>query len=461
MSATRLLIVEDDPGAGEALSTAFRTDGYDVVLATDGLEARKKFADGGWDVILTDVVMEGVDGLTLLREFVATESVPPIIVMTAYGSVERAVQAMKDGAHDFLEKPLDLHALRTLVGNAVAQRRKEPQNKALRARIRSDKKTLLPGSSSAMLRVIEQAKNVARTNASVLIQGESGTGKELIARLVHTESMRVDGPMVAVNCAGLTESIIESELFGHMKGAFTGAVRSKKGKFELADGGTLFLDEIGEIPMAVQVKLLRVLQEREVERVGGEEPVKIDVRLVCATHRTLEDMVKEGTFREDLYYRIKVIVLRLPSLRERAGDIPELVEHFRVLVNERNRRDVKGFTDEAVAQLQSYSLPGNVRELENVVEQAIVLSRGEIVGAAGLPTEISGDEGPQDVLRIKVGTSLAETEKDLILETLKKVGGNKTQAAKLLGIGVRTLYRKLEEYERSASGSGETPPADS
>jgi len=460
MSATRLLIIEDDPGAGEALSTAFRTDGYEVVLATDGLEARQRFADGGWDVILTDIVMEGVDGLTLLREFVAMESVPPIIVMTAYGSVERAVQAMKDGAHDFLEKPLDLHALRTLVRNAVAQRRKEPQNKVLRARIRSDKKTLIPGSGSAMLRVIEQAKNVARTNASVLIQGESGTGKELIARLVHTESMRVDGPMIAVNCAGLTESIIESELFGHEKGAFTGAVRSKKGKFELADGGTIFLDEIGEIPLAVQVKLLRVLQEREVERVGGEEPVKIDVRLICATHRTLEDMVKEGTFREDLYYRIKVIVLKLPSLRERPQDIPELIEHFRVLVNERNRRSVKGFTDAAIAQLQTYSWPGNVRELENIVEQAVVLSRGEIVDAKDLPAEISGDEGPQDMLRVKVGTSLAETEKELILETLKKVGGNKTQAAKLLGIGVRTLYRKLEEYEGSRAASDDGPPPD-
>jgi two-component system response regulator HydG len=441
------LIVEDDPGAGEALEQAFRDEDCEVGLATTGAEGRERFAEGRWNLVLTDVVMPDVDGLTLLKEFVGARDAPPVIVMTAYGSVERAVQAMKDGAHDFLEKPLDLTSLRALVRNAIEQRRREPKNKTLRARIRRDKRTLIPGSSPLMKRVIEQAQRVARTNASVLIQGGSGTGKELLARLIHVESMRVDGAMVAVNCAGLTESIIESELFGHVKGAFTGAVRSKKGKFELADGGTLFLDEIGEIPLPVQVKLLRVLQEREVERVGGEGPIPIDVRLVSATHRDIDAMVKEGTFREDLYYRIKVIVLRLPALRERPEDIPELVEHFRVLANERNRRSVESFTDAALRKLMSHSWPGNVRELENVVEQAVVLARGKTIDVGNLPEEITGDEGPQDVLRIPVGTSLAETEKDLILETLKKTGGNKTQAAKLLGIGVRTLYRKLEEYE--------------
>ena len=450
MSAPRLLIVEDDPGAGQALEQAFRDEDCEVVLATTGAEGRERFAEGRWELVLTDVVMPDVDGLTLLKEFVGARDAPPVIVMTAYGSVERAVQAMKDGAHDFLEKPLDLTSLRALVRNAIGQRRREPKNKTLRARIRKDKRTLIPGSSPLMQRVIEQARRVARTNASVLIQGESGTGKELLARLIHVDSMRVDGPMVAVNCAGLTESIIESELFGHVKGAFTGAVRAKKGKFELADGGTLFLDEIGEIPLPVQVKLLRVLQEREVERVGGEGPVSIDVRLVSATHRDIDAMVKEGTFREDLYYRVKVIVLRLPGLRERPDDIPELVEHFRVLANERNRRDVENFTDAALTKFMAHSWPGNVRELENVVEQAVVLARGKTIDVGDLPEEISGDEGPQDVLRITVGTSLAQTEKDLILETLKKTGGNKTQAAKLLGIGVRTLYRKLEEYESEA-----------
>jgi two-component system response regulator HydG len=280
----------------------------------------------------------------------------------------------------------------------------------------------------------------------VLITGESGTGKELVARLIHRESLRVRGPFVPVNCAGLTESIIESELFGHVKGAFTGAVRAKKGKFELADGGTLFLDEIGEIPLNIQVKLLRVLQEREVEPVGGEEPAKIDVRLVCATHRDLDAMVREGEFREDLYYRIKVVVLRLPSLRERPEDIPELVDHFRELANERNRRDVRSFTPAALERLKLYSWPGNVRELENVVEQAVVLATGDAIDVDALPEEVTGDEPPRDVLRIPVGTTLAQTEKELILETLRKAGGNKTQAAKLLGIGVRTLYRKLEEY---------------
>jgi two-component system response regulator HydG len=442
----RLLIAEDDPGASAALRTAFEDEGYEVSVAESGSRARELFGQGSWDAVLTDVVMPDVDGLTLLRELVGTPQAPPVIVMTAYGSVERAVQAMKDGAHDFLEKPLDLTDLRAVVRRAVEGRRSEALNERARVRLRGDRKTLLPGQSPLMAKVIEQAQRVAKTNATVLIAGESGTGKELIARLIHRESLRVRGPFVPVNCAGLTESIIESELFGHVKGAFTGAVRSKRGKFELAAGGTLFLDEIGEIPLDVQVKLLRVLQEREVERVGGEDPVKIDVRLVCATHRDLDAMVKEGTFREDLYYRIKVIVLRLPSLRERPDDIPELVAHFVQLANERDRRQVKEFTPAALAQLQAYAWPGNVRELENVVEQAVVLSRGETVDAEDLPGEITGEKGPQEVLHIPVGRTLAETEKELILETLRKAGGNKTQAAKMLGIGVRTLYRKLEEY---------------
>jgi two-component system response regulator HydG len=445
-SPVRLLIAEDDPGASEALRTAFVDEGYAVSVAESGSEARELFGQERWDAVLTDVVMPDVDGLTLLKEFVGSPDAPPVIVMTAYGSIERAVQAMKDGAHDFLEKPLDLTDLRAVVRRAIEGRRAEVVNEKARARLRGDKKTLLPGRSPLMGKVIEQAQRVAKTNATVLIAGESGTGKELVARLIHRESLRVRGPFVPVNCAGLTESIIESELFGHVKGAFTGAVRSKRGKFELAAGGTLFLDEIGEIPLNVQVKLLRVLQEREVERVGGEDPIKIDVRLVCATHRDLDTMVKEGTFREDLYYRIKVIVLQLPALRERPDDIPELVEHFVRLANERDRRQVKGFTPAALERLQAYTWPGNVRELENVVEQAVVLARGDTVDAEDLPAEVTGDKGPQEVLHIPVGRTLADTEKELILETLRKAGGNKTQAAKMLGIGVRTLYRKLEEY---------------
>jgi len=442
----RLLIAEDDQGAAEALRTAFTDEGWDVVIATTGSEAREAFAAGPWSAVLTDVVMPDVDGLTLLKEFLAVPDPAPVIVMTAYGSIERAVQAMKDGAYDFLEKPLDLDNLRAVVGGAVSRRSEEAANETARARARADKRVLLPGGGLGMQRVVERAERVAKTNATVLINGESGTGKELVARLLHRESLRVRGPFVPVNCAGLTESIIESELFGHVKGAFTGAVRAKKGKFELAEGGTLFLDEIGEIPLNVQVKLLRVLQEREVERVGGEEPIKIDVRLVCATHRDLESMVKVGEFREDLYYRIKVIVLRLPPLRERTEDIPEFAEHFRQRANERNGRNVEGFAAAALERLTQYSWPGNVRELENVVEQAVVLVRGATIEAEDLPEEISGDRGPQDVLRIAVGTTLADSERELILETLRKVGGNKTQAAKILGIGVRTLYRKLDEY---------------
>ncbi len=446
MSLPRILIAEDDPGASEALGTAFGEAGYEVVLATTGSEAREQFARGPWDCVLTDVVMPDVDGLTLLREFVAGVNAPPVIVMTAYGSVERAVQAMKDGAYDFMEKPLDLEDLRTAVGGAIGRTRAEPQNKVARARLAKEKAVLLPGKSPLMQRVFEQAQRVARTNATVLITGESGTGKELIAKMVHQESLRVRGPFVPVNCAGLTESIIESELFGHVKGAFTGAVKGKKGKFELAEGGTLFLDEIGEVPPNVQVKLLRVLQEREIERVGGEEVVKIDVRLVCATHRDLEAMVEQRKFREDLYYRIKVIPLRIPPLRERTEDILDLAEHFRVRSNERNGRSVARFSERAKERLLAYPWPGNVRELENMVEQAVVLAEGDAVDLEAMPEEVSGQRGPQDVLQIPVGTTLAQTERELILETMRKAGGNKTKAAKMLGIGVRTLYRKLEEY---------------
>jgi len=455
-AATRILIAEDDPGAGEALRTAFDQEGYDVCLATTGSEAREDYAKGDWDCVLTDVVMPDVDGLTLLKEFVAPANAPPVIVMTAYGSIERAVQAMKDGAYDFLEKPLDLHDLRAVVANAVQGRRSEPENRTVRARLRADRKKIVPGESAAMRDVLERARKIARTNATALITGESGTGKELVARLIHQESLRVRAPFVAVNCAGLTESIIESELFGHVKGAFTGAVRAKKGKFELADTGTLFLDEIGEIPLNVQVKLLRVLQEREVERVGGEEPIRIDVRLICATHRHLEEMVEAGTFREDLYYRIKVIVLRLPPLRERAEDIQGLASHFRERANERNGRTMSGFSDAALVRLTAYRWPGNVRELENVVEQAVVLGVGNKIDVEDLPPEVRGDRGPRDTLRITVGTTLAETERELILETLRKTGGNKTQTAKLLGIGVRTLYRKLEEYGQTSGSETES-----
>ncbi|MEM8884137.1 MAG: sigma-54 dependent transcriptional regulator [Planctomycetota bacterium] len=447
----RILIAEDDPGAGEALVTAFEQDGYEVGLATTGSEARERYAEGGWDCVLTDVVMPDVDGLTLLKEFLATPKAPPVLVMTAYGSIERAVQAMKDGAYDFLEKPLDLQSLRELVQSAIAYRREEPGNKPVRARMRSERRLFLTGASPLMADVVERAQRVARTNATVLIQGQSGTGKELVARMIHTESLRVRAPFVAVNCAGLTESIIESELFGHVKGAFTGAVKAKKGKFELADGGTLFLDEIGEIPMNVQVKLLRVLQEREIERVGGEEPVRIDVRLLCATHRDLEEMVQAGTFREDLYYRIKVIVLRLPPLSERVEDIPELANHFRERANELHGRHVEAISDAAMAGLRAHSWRGNVRELLNVIEQAVVLCTGDTIGPEDLPPELGGDTGPRDALRMPVGTTLAEAEKMLILETLRKTDGNKTQTAKILGIGVRTLYRKLDEYEAQAS----------
>jgi two-component system, NtrC family, response regulator HydG len=453
----RLLIVEDEKNAREALGETFAGE-HEVRLAEDVTGALAVVRREPVDLVLTDVVLPGdQDGLDLLKAVKAAQAETPVIVMTAYGSVERAVRAMRDGAHDFLEKPLDLKRLRAVVASALALRRQAPAAAAYRAGLLAE--GVPPGFvgvSPAIREVFRVVGKAAPTNATLLILGESGTGKELVAQAVHRASPRAAGPFVKVNCAALPEGLLEAELFGHARGAFTGAQAERAGRFEAAQGGTLFLDEVGEVPPHTQVKLLRVLQNREVERLGENRPRAVDVRLVAATNADLDAKVRKGELREDFYFRLKVVTVRMPPLRERRTDIPLLAEHFRATYAERHGRRVERFAPDALALLEAHAWPGNVRELENLVEAAVVLTDGDTITKAVLPIEVGGQQRVEDLpegpgaLRIPHGTPLPEAERLIILDTLARTSGNKTAAARILGIGLRTLYRKLEEYGAEA-----------
>ncbi len=450
----RMLIIEDEVNARKALGEVFSTE-HEVTLVEDA-EAAQAFLDGGApDVVLTDVVLPGdEDGLDILRRVKRDYPSCPVLVMTAYGSVGKAVDAMRDGAHDFLEKPLDLKRLRAVVASALRSSSNAPTSEPYRKEIAEA--GVPPGFVGEHPRIKEIFRVVAKaapTNATVLIVGESGTGKELVARAIHHSSPRTKGPYIKVNCAALPESLLEGELFGHVKGAFTGAMADRAGRFEAASGGTLFLDEVGEIPPHTQVKLLRVLQTREVERLGESKSRAIDVRLVAATNADLDAMVKKGTLREDFYFRLKVITVRMPALRERRSDIPLLVNHFVSMYGERHGRDAMTVSDGAMDVMTSHDWPGNVRELENTIEAAVVLAERETITPDVLPEEIGGAQRVEDlptgdVIVIPAGTPLPDAERTVILDTLRRTGGNKTAAARILGIGLRTLYRKLEQYEQ-------------
>ena len=439
-----VLVVDDDPGHRGMLEALLSRWGLAVTSAPDGKEAVERVRERPFDMVLMDIRMPDMDGITALKEIRKYNPAVPVVLMTAYSAVESAVEAMKSGAVDYLIKPLDFDLLKETLFKTLE--RGEAASPDARAPLPVE---CIVGNSPAIRRMLEMIHTVAPSEATVLITGKSGTGKELVARAIHNQSRRKDGPWVAVNCAALTESLLESELFGHEKGAFTGADKRRDGRFLQADGGTLFLDEIGEISLLMQVKLLRAIQQREIQRVGGDATLKVDVRIVAATNRNLLDEVAAGRFREDLYYRLNVVSIQVPSLQERREDIPLLAEHFLKVFGERNRKDVKGFTPKAMDMLVKYPWPGNVRELENAVERAVVLLFGSTISERELPLAVTQayereEASPPAVL--PEGATLEEVEREAILRMLDSVGDNKSEAAKRLGISRKTLHTKLKRY---------------
>jgi DNA-binding NtrC family response regulator len=442
----KLLVADDEKNIREGLAAALEMDGYEVVTAADGLEAWKRFQKGDLDLIITDLRMPGMGGEEILRRAAAESPGIPLIVLTGHGTVENAVSAMRDGAYDFLTKPVNLDRLSLLVKRALRNRELELRQRRLEEELASQKsfKTMI-GASAAMRQVFDTISRAAPARASVLITGESGVGKELVANAIHELSPRKDKPLVKVHCAALAASLLESELFGHEKGSFTGAVSRQRGRFELAHEGTLFLDEIGEIDQNIQIKLLRVLQEKKFERVGGEETIEADVRLVAATNRDLKAEIEKGNFREDLYYRLNVVNIQVPPLRERKDDIPLLITAFLKEFARENGKPVEGIDDKARSWLYAYDWPGNIRELRNCVESAVVMAKGPVITSADLPPGIGArvDEG---WIRIPLGSPLEEAEKIIVRNTLSAQGGNKSRAAGILGIGRKTLHRKLSDW---------------
>jgi two-component system response regulator HydG len=453
----RVLIIDDNETMREGLGATVRRMGHEAVLAASGATGLEAFAKQGADFVITDLKMEGTGGLAVVKGVREHDPDCPVMIVTAFGTVETAVEAMRIGAFDFLQKPFAPEAVRLKVERALelrGEKRARERAEAESAALRAD--AAMPygfgeiiGETQAMRAVFQTIEKVAPTDASVYIHGESGTGKELVARAIHARSRREPGPFVKVNCGALTETLLESELFGHEKGAFTGAIKRKLGRFELADKGTLFLDEIGDVTPALQLKLLRVLQEREFERVGGEETIKVDVRVISATHKDIRAEVAAGRFREDLFYRLHVVPCPVPPLRDRKEDIPRLVAHFIDKLGPRTNPAVKGISAVALARLGAYHWPGNVRELENAIEQSLVFAEGAEIDLGALPGALRG--GAENTLAVPTGEMslpeiLEDLERQLIQRAYDKSGGVKTETARLLGIKTSALYYKLEKY---------------
>lgn len=452
-----ILVADDDATHREVLRTLLEEWGYAVREAVDGEHAVALCREQPFDLVLMDVRMPKKSGLEALKEIKVHNPAVPVLIMTAFSEVAAAVEAIKSGAYDYLTKPLDFEKLKVVLRNVFAHVGLIRENATLsRSLAATEAQTGMVGRSESMRALWEMVRTIAPTDATVLITGESGTGKELVAKAVHAASRRARGPFVAVNCAALTESLLASELFGHEKGAFTGADKKHEGHFLKADGGTIFLDEIGEMPLSMQVKLLRVIQEREVLSVGGNKAVPVDVRIIAATNRDLAKEVAAGTFRQDLYYRLNVVTLALPPLRERADDIPLLAQHFMARFADKNNKNIKGFTPGAMDRLVRYAWPGNVRELENVIERASILLLGEHISERELPERFAASQG--DALTDALTTdcpTLEDVERAVILKTLKRFGGNKTEAAKALGITRKTLHAKLSKYQSAQEGMPE------
>jgi DNA-binding NtrC family response regulator len=444
----RVLIADDDPLARDFLAEVMLSKSIEPLVAQDAAEAFRLLTEHEVDLVLTDLRMPGDSGLVLLRRIRASGRDVPVVVLTAYGSVDTAVTALKEGADDFLTKPLAIEQIETVLRTIEARgaiSADAPAEEALRCR---DQAHAIVAKSPQVRALLDTAIRVARSKATVLITGESGTGKELFARIIHDESPRHGGPFVRVNCAALAETLLESELFGHEKGAFTGAMTRREGRFELADRGTIFLDEIGETSQALQAKLLRVLEEREFERVGGSKTLSVDVRTVAATNRDLAAEIKAGRFREDLFYRLQVVQLRLPPLRERRDDVIPLAEHFLERFARENGSRVRAFSKDAIERLRSYAWPGNVRELENTIERAVVLDPGAELKPEHLFLAATEQDDVRLDLSKHVGRTLDSIEKALILKTLECTGNSRKDAARLLGVTTRTLTNKISRYRK-------------
>ena len=441
-----ILIIDDEKNIREGLGAAFEMEGYEVRLAANGKEGLDCIAKGDIDLVITDLRMDGISGEEVLRRVTTETPGIPVIVLTGHGSIDAAVDAMRNGAYDFLTKPLNLDRLSMLVKRALERRELSLQHTQLKAEV-SSAHTLdnMIGKSGEMQKVFTLIKKVAPTKASVLITGESGVGKELVADAIHNLSPRSAHEMIKVHCAALSETLLESELFGHEKGAYTGAEKMQKGRFELAHESTIFLDEIGEVNASVQVKLLRVLQDHKIIRVGGEKTIDIDVRVIAATNRDMEKEVKEGRFREDLYYRLNVVHIAMPPLRERRDDIPLLLNAFLKEYAKENGKNVTGIDNRARALLYKYDWPGNIRELRNCIESAVVMCGGNEITPEDLPPTVSASIAAPSIT-IPVGTTLDDAEKAIICENLAANKGNKSKTADILGIGRKTLHRKLQEY---------------
>ncbi|MBC8432740.1 MAG: sigma-54-dependent Fis family transcriptional regulator [Desulfobacterales bacterium] len=445
----KILIVDDDSTHRKMLETVLSTDGYNIRQAEDGQAAIAAVEESFYDLILMDIRMNQIGGIEALKGIKEISPEIPIIMMTGYSSVSTAVDALKSGAYDYLTKPLDIDELKILVNNALHHHQLQQENIYLKERLedRFDFSNII-GKSSEMGKLFETIALVAPSEATVLINGESGTGKELIANAIHQNSIRKEKPMIKVNCAALPETLLESELFGHEKGAFTGALKSRQGRFKLAHKGSIFLDEIGEMAPQTQAKILRVLQEREFEPVGSSNTIRVDTRVIAATNKNLKEEIKEGHFREDLFYRINVVSISVPPLRNRREDIPLLAIFFLKRYAEKNRRLIKGFTPRAIDVLMRYEWPGNIRELENMVERAVIMTRSDTITTAELSDTLQALDYEEQQSRIDLspGRSLKDVEKEMILRTLEMAEGNRTHTAKILGISRRTLQLKLKEY---------------
>ncbi|MFH2013265.1 MAG: sigma-54 dependent transcriptional regulator [Pseudomonadota bacterium] len=447
MTKKTILVVDDEESHRIMLSAHLKEEGFELEEASDGQEAVAKVSEKFFDLVLMDVRMPKVDGIEALQNIRKINPTVPVLMMTAYGSINSAVQALKLGAEDYLTKPLDMDELIIKVNKILHYRQLEEENllNKERLRIRFDFSSII-GKSPKMKELFEVLSMVTPTDATVLLLGESGTGKEIVANAIHQNSPRRENPYVKVNCAALPDTLLESELFGHEKGAFTGAIYKKRGRFELADAGTIFLDEIGEMSLPTQTRILRVLQEREFEAVGGTKTIQVNVRIITATNKNLEEEVKNGRFREDLYYRLNVIPIKIPPLRERKEDIPLLAEHFLFIYNEKNKRSIKGFEPRVIDSLINYMWPGNVRELENIVERMIIMCKDDVITLDDLPSDICGSRQEEEQSEIIMGTTLRDTEKGVIFKILRQTGGNRTKAASILGITRKTLQNKIKEY---------------